>query len=283
MLKTENLFYSYDNGVKKIDTVLDSLNLNIKKGEFVAVLGHNGCGKSTLAKHFNGLLTPLGGNVYVNGINTKDEEKIWEIRRHVGMVFQNPDNQIVANVVEEDVAFAPENLGIPSEEIRKRVDEALKTVDMYHYRKHAPHLLSGGQKQRVAIAGAIAMEPECIVMDEPTAMLDPMGRKEVMETILKLKANKNMTVVLITHYMDEAAMADRVIVMDDGKIVIDDEPHKVFSQVEVLKKLGLDVPQVTELAYCLNKAGIDIDYGVLTVSECADEIMDYVRGVKSGN
>lgn len=283
MLKTENLFYSYDNGVKKIDTILDKLNLNIKKGEFVAVLGHNGCGKSTLAKHFNGLLLPLGGNVYVNGVNTKDEEKIWEIRRQVGMVFQNPDNQIVANVVEEDVAFAPENLGIPSEEIRKRVDNALKTVDMYHCRRHAPHLLSGGQKQRVAIAGAIAMQPDCIVMDEPTAMLDPMGRKEVMETILKLKAQENMTVVLITHYMDEAAMADRVIVMDDGKIVIDDVPKKVFSQVETLKKLGLDVPQVTELAYELNKSGVNIDYDVLTVSECADKIMDYVRSVNSGN
>ena len=283
MLKTENLFYSYDNGVKKIDTVLDKLNLNIKKGEFVAVLGHNGCGKSTLAKHFNGLLIPLGGNVYINGINSKDEEKIWDIRRQVGMVFQNPDNQIVANVVEEDVAFAPENLGVPSDEIRKRVDEALQTVDMYHYRKHAPHLLSGGQKQRVAIAGAIAMRPECIVMDEPTAMLDPMGRKEVLETILKLKAQENMTVVLITHYMDEAALADRVVVMDDGKIVLDDIPKKIFSQVELLKDLGLDVPQVTELAYELNKAGIDINYDVLTVSECADKIIDYVRSVKVGD
>lgn len=283
MLKAENLFYSYDNGVKKVDVVLDKLNLNIKKGEFVAVLGHNGCGKSTLAKHFNGLLLPLGGNVYVGGINTKDEDKIWAIRRKVGMVFQNPDNQIVANVVEEDVAFAPENLGIPSEEIRKRVDDALKTVDMYDYRKHAPHLLSGGQKQRVAIAGAIAMHPECIVMDEPTAMLDPMGRKEVMETILKLKAQENMTVVLITHYMEEAAMADRVIVMDDGKIAIDDTPHKVFSQVEKLKALGLDVPQVTELAYELNGEGIDIDYDVLTVTECADKILDYVRRINGGN
>lgn len=283
MLKTENLFYSYDDGVKKIDTVLDNLNLNIKKGEFVAVLGRNGCGKSTLARHFNGLLLPLGGNVYVNEINTKDEDKIWEIRRKVGMVFQNPDNQLVANVVEEDVAFAPENLGMPSEQIREVVDEALKTVDMYHYRKHAPHLLSGGQKQRVAVAGAIAMHPECIVMDEPTAMLDPMGRKEVMETILKLKAQENMTVVLITHYMDEAAMADRVVVMDDGKVVIDDKPHKVFAQVETLKKLGLDVPQVTELAYALNKDGVDIDYDVLTVTECADRILDYVRRINGGN
>lgn len=281
MLKAENLFYSYDNGVKQIDTVLDNLNLNIKKGEFVAVLGHNGCGKSTLAKHFNGLLIPVVGNVYVNGINTKDEEKIWDIRRQVGMVFQNPDNQIVANVVEEDVAFAPENLGVPSEEIRKRVDEALKIVDMYEYRKHAPHLLSGGQKQRVAIAGAIAMQPECIVMDEPTAMLDPMGRAEVMETVLKLKARENMTVVMITHYMDEAAQADRVVVMDNGKVVIDDVPRKVFSQVELLKKLGLDVPQVTELAYELNCEGENINYDVLTVGECADVIMDYVRSVKS--
>ena len=283
MLKTENLFYSYDNGIKKIDTVLDNLSLEIKKGEFVAVLGHNGCGKSTLAKHFNGLLMPLGGNVYVGGINTKEEDKIWDIRRQVGMVFQNPDNQIVANVVEEDVAFAPENLGVPSDEIRRRVDEALKTVDMYKYRKHAPHLLSGGQKQRVAIAGAIAMEPECIVMDEPTAMLDPMGRAEVMETILKLKAQKKMTVMLITHYMEEAAMADRVIVMDDGRVVIDDVPRKVFSQVEMMKKLGLDVPQVTEFAYELNRDGYDVDYDVLTVGECADKIMDYVRSVKSGN
>ncbi len=283
MLKAENLLYSYDNGVKKVDAVLDNLNLNIKKGEFVAVLGHNGCGKSTLAKHFNGLLLPLGGDVYVQGINTKDEEMLWTIRRQVGMVFQNPDNQIVANVVEEDVAFAPENLGIPSAEIRKRVDDALKTVDMYRYRKHAPHLLSGGQKQRVAIAGAIAMRPECIVMDEPTAMLDPMGRAEVMETILKLKAQENMTVVLITHYMDEAAMADRVVVMDDGHIVIDDTPRNVFSQVELLKSLGLDVPQVTELAYTLNKEGFDVNYDVLTVTECADAIMDYVRSIKSGN
>ena len=283
MLKTENLFYTYDNDVKHIDAVLDGITLEVNKGEFVAVLGHNGCGKSTLAKHFNGLLIPVGGNVYVNGISTKDEEKIWDIRRCVGMVFQNPDNQIVANVVEEDVAFAPENLGVPSEEIRRRVDEALKIVDMYEYRKHAPHLLSGGQKQRVAIAGAIAMQPDCIVMDEPTAMLDPMGRAEVMETVLKLKARENMTVVMITHYMDEAAAADRVVVMDDGKIVIDDVPHKVFSQVELLKSLGLDVPQVTELAYELNREGFEINYDVLTVSECADAVMDYVRSVKSVN
>jgi len=273
MITTENLSYVYDTEEEKNKFVLDGLNIKINKGEFVAVLGHNGCGKSTLAKHFNGLLTPVTGNVYVDGVNTKDEEMLWEIRSRVGMVFQNPDNQIVATVVEEDVAFAPENLGIPSAEIRKRVDEALKIVDMYRFRKHAPHLLSGGQKQRIAIAGAIAMHPECIVMDEPTAMLDPKGRREVMDTILKLNREENMTVVLITHYMDEAAMADRVIVMDDGKVVIDDVPRKVFSQVKTLKGLGLDVPQVTELAYGLNKNGIKIREDVLTVKECADEIM----------
>ena len=263
--------------------MLKDLNLNIRKGEFVAVLGHNGCGKSTFTKLCNGLLLPVAGNVYVDGFNTKNEEMLWEIRRRVGMVFQNPDNQIVATVVEEDVAFAPENLGVPSQEIRQRVDEALKIVDMYRFRKHAPHLLSGGQKQRVAIAGAIAMHPECIVMDEPTAMLDPKGRSEVMETILKLKNEENMTIVLITHYMDEAARADRVVVMDEGKVVMDDTPHRVFSQVKTLKELGLDVPQVTELAYGLNKAGIPINFDVLTVTECADEIMKYLEVAQRGH
>ncbi|MBO5930571.1 MAG: energy-coupling factor transporter ATPase, partial [Clostridia bacterium] len=263
--------------------VLEGLDLTIKKGEFVAILGHNGCGKSTLAKHFNGLLMPVCGNVYVDGVNTKDEEKLWDIRRNVGMVFQNPDNQIVATVVEEDVAFAPENLGVPTEEIRKRVDEALKIVDMYRFRKHAPHLLSGGQKQRVAIAGAIAMRPACIVMDEPTAMLDPKGRSEVMDTILKLKQEENMTIVLITHYMDEAVKADRVVVMDAGKIVMNDTPKKVFSQVKRLKELGLDVPQVTELAYGLKKQGVAIESDVLTVNECADEIMRVLEGMQHGN
>ena len=276
MISAENLSFKYETEGNSF--VLDKLNINIKEGEFVAILGHNGCGKSTLAKHFNGLLMPIGGNVLVGGLNTKDEDMLWEIRKRVGMVFQNPDNQIVATVVEEDVAFAPENLGIPSAEIRKRVDDALKVVDMYRFRKHAPHLLSGGQKQRVAIAGAIAMRPECIVMDEPTAMLDPKGRSEVIDTILKLKSEEKMTVVLITHFMEEAALADRVVVMDKGNIVMDDCPKKVFSQVKKLKELGLDVPQVTELLYELNRTGLDINYDILTVNECADEIMRVLGG-----
>ena len=276
MISAENLSFKYETEGNSF--VLDKLNINIKEGEFVAILGHNGCGKSTLAKHFNGLLLPIGGNVLVGGLNTKDEDMLWEIRKRVGMVFQNPDNQIVATVVEEDVAFAPENLGIPSAEIRKRVDDALKVVDMYRFRKHAPHLLSGGQKQRVAIAGAIAMRPECIVMDEPTAMLDPKGRSEVIDTILKLKNEEKMTVVLITHFMEEAALADRVVVMDKGNIVMDDCPKKVFSQVKKIKELGLDVPQVTELLYELNRTGLDINYDILTVNECADEIMRVLGG-----
>ena len=276
MIRTENLSYAYHTEEQESPFVLKGLNLRIRKGEFVAVLGHNGCGKSTLAKHFNGLLLPVAGTVYVGGVDTKDENMLWDIRSRVGMVFQNPDNQIVANVVEEDVAFAPENLGLPSAEIRRRVDEALKIVDMYRFRKHAPHLLSGGQKQRVAIAGAIAMSPECIVMDEPTAMLDPKGRSEVMDTILKLKEQEHMTIVLVTHYMDEAAKADRVVVMDKGQIVLDGTPKEVFSKVKRIRELGLDVPQVTELAYSLNCAGIPVNYDVLTVSECADEIMKHV-------
>ena len=278
MISTENLSFKYTSEYGESDFILDGLDLNIKKGEFVAVLGHNGCGKSTLAKHLNGLLLPVGGNVYVGGLNTKDENLLWEIRKTVGMVFQNPDNQIVATVVEEDVAFAPENLGVPSEEIRERVDDALKVVDMYRFRKHAPHLLSGGQKQRVAIAGALAMKPQCIVMDEPTAMLDPKGRSEVMDTILKLKNEEHMTVVLITHYMDEAAHADRVVVMDKGKIVMDNTPKKVFSEVKRMKELGLDVPQTTELLYELSKSGIGVNYDILSVEECADEIMKVLGG-----
>ncbi len=272
MIKTEHLQYTYRTDKTPIEFVLDDVNIEIKSGEFVAVLGHNGCGKSTLAKHFNGLLLPTGGNVYVSGMDTKDEELYWNVRRAVGMVFQNPDNQLVATVVEEDVAFAPENLGVPSEEIRNRVDGALKAVGMYEYRKHAPHRLSGGQKQRVAIAGAIAMRPKCIVLDEPTAMLDPQGRKEVIRTIKSLK-KEGMTVVLITHYMDEAAQADRVIVMDDGNVILDDIPKKVFSEVKLLKKIGLDVPQVTELLYDLKMAGFPVNYDILTVEECADELM----------
>ncbi|MBR5156450.1 MAG: energy-coupling factor transporter ATPase [Clostridia bacterium] len=271
MIKTEHLQYTYRTDKTPIEFVLDDVNIEIKTGEFVAVLGHNGCGKSTLAKHFNGLLLPTGGNVYVSGMDTKDEELYWNVRRSVGMVFQNPDNQLVATVVEEDVAFAPENLGIPSEEIRERVDSALKAVGMYEYRKHAPHRLSGGQKQRIAIAGAIAMRPQCIVLDEPTAMLDPQGRKEVINTIKKLK-DEGMTVVLITHYMEEATKADRVIVMDKGNVVLDDVPRNVFKEVKLLKKIGLDVPQVTELLYNLKKAGLPVNYDVLTVEECADEL-----------
>ncbi|MBE7009922.1 MAG: energy-coupling factor transporter ATPase [Ruminococcaceae bacterium] len=274
MIKTENLHFAYNAGENEdIKFVLDDVSILIQPGEFVAVLGHNGCGKSTLAKQFNGLLLPTGGTVYVDNMDTKQESHYWDIRKSVGMVFQNPDNQIVATVVEEDVAFAPENLGVPSKEIRKRVDEALKTVDMYEMRHHAPHLLSGGQKQRVAIAGAIAMDPKCIVFDEPTAMLDPKGRKEVLETIIKLKTEKKMTVVLITHYMDEAVMADRVIVMDKGKVLRDDVPRNIFSEVSFLKGLGLDVPQVTELCYLLKKAGLPINHNVLTVEECAQELM----------
>jgi energy-coupling factor transport system ATP-binding protein len=276
MIKTKHLQYAYRTDKTPIQFVLDDVNIEIKSGEFVAVLGHNGCGKSTLAKHFNGLLLPTGGNVYVCDMDTKDEELCWDVRRSVGMVFQNPDNQLVATVVEEDVAFAPENLGVPSEEIRKRVDEALKAVGMYEYRKHAPHRLSGGQKQRIAIAGAIAMRPKCIVLDEPTAMLDPKGRKEVLETIKKLKEEENMTVVLITHYMDEAAKADRVIVMDKGNVLLDDTPRKVFEEVKLLKKIGLDVPQVTELLYELKKAGMPIEHDVLTVEECADRLMEFI-------
>ena len=273
MIKAEHLRYAYNAAeTEELKFALDDVDLTVSEGEFVAVLGHNGCGKSTLAKHFNGLLLPSGGKVYVSGMDTKDDAYYWDIRKTVGMVFQNPDNQLVATVVEEDVAFAPENLGVPSDEIRKRVDEALKTVDMYEMRRHAPHLLSGGQKQRVAIAGVIAMEPKCIVFDEPTAMLDPKGRREVIDTILKLKNEKHMTVVLITHYMEEAVKADRVVVMDKGKIVIDDVPKKVLSQVRLLKSLGLDVPQVTELCYLLNKAGLSLPNDILTVQECADEL-----------
>ncbi|MBQ3226508.1 MAG: energy-coupling factor transporter ATPase [Clostridia bacterium] len=272
MIKTEHLEYSYTSNQTPIRFALDDINLEIKEGEFVAVLGHNGCGKSTLAKHFNGLFLPTGGNVYVMGMDTKDESLYWEVRRNVGMVFQNPDNQLVATVVEEDVAFAPENLGVPSEEIRKRVDEALHTVGMYEYRRHAPHRLSGGQKQRIAIAGALAMRPKCIVLDEPTAMLDPKGRREVLESIQRLKEEEKMTVVLITHYMDEAAQADRVIVMDEGSVLLDDVPKKVFSEVKLLKKIGLDVPQVTELLYELKKAGLPVRHDILTVEECAEEL-----------
>lgn len=252
--------------------VLENINLEIPKGQFLAVLGHNGCGKSTLAKHFNGILTGNSGKVYVNGIDTADDDRIYDVRQTVGMVFQNPDNQLVATIVEEDVAFAPENLGIPPAEIRERVDEALNAVDMYKYRLHSAHQLSGGQKQRIAIAGVIAMRPQCIVLDEPTAMLDPKGRRSVMKTIKRLNKEFGITVVLITHYMDEAAQAERVVVMDSGKIIMDDIPKKIFSQVEKLNEVGLDVPQVTQLAYELKKEGIDISLEVLTEEDMLEEI-----------
>ena len=273
-IRTEHLKFSYDaqsesGGVM----VFDDLNLSIEEGSFVAVLGHTGCGKSTLAKHFNAVLLPEGGSVQVFGMDTSDESLLVDIRRTVGMVFQNPDNQMVANVVEEDVAFAPENLGVPSEEIRRRVDEALKLVGMYDYRLHAPHLLSGGQKQRVAIAGVIAMRPRCIVLDEPTAMLDPHGREEVISTIERLNREMGITVVLITHHMTEAIRAQRVIVMDAGRILADGTPKEVFPQVELLESVGLTVPATTKVLYALNQAGFDLPLDALSTEECAQVLL----------
>ena len=273
IIKTQQLRFSYAADEGSVPpVVLDGVDLEIAEGSFVAVLGHNGSGKSTLAKHMNAILLPTGGKVYVSGIDTADEDALLDIRRTVGMVFQNPDNQIVANVVEEDVAFAPENLGVPSEEIRRRVDEALRQVGMYEYREHAPHLLSGGQKQRVAIAGVIAMRPRCIVLDEPTAMLDPIGRSEVMKTIRALNRTSGVTVVLITHHMDEAAMADRLVVMAKGKIVSDGPPRQVFRQVEALKSGGLTVPETTELLWQLRQAGVDVPLDALSDEECAQAL-----------
>lgn len=277
MIRFENVSFEYSGNEKK---ALNNIDLTIKKGEFVAILGHNGSGKSTLAKHTNGILRPTSGKVYINNMDTSIEENIFKIRRICGMVFQNPDNQIVATMVEEDVAFAPENLGVPQEEIRKRVDSALKAVNMLEYKDRAPHTLSGGQKQRIAIAGIIAMLPECIVLDEPTAMLDPSGRREVMAAIATLNRHLGMTVVLITHYMNEAAQADRVIVMDEGRIILDDTPHEIFSNVSLLRSVGLDVPQTTELMYLLQKAGIKVPEGVLTVSECVDAVADILEGCR---
>lgn len=260
---------------------LKGVSLTIEKGSFVAVLGHNGSGKSTLAKHLNAILLPTSGSVLVDGMDTSDETKTLDIRRKVGMVFQNPDNQIVANVVEDDVAFAPENLGVPSEEIRRRVDVALKQVDMYEFRLHAPHLLSGGQKQRVAIAGVIAMDPEVVVLDEPTAMLDPKGRSEVIKTVTELCRTRGITVVLITHHMSECIGADRLIVMSDGSIVADGTPQEVFSQVELMRSEGLGVPATTELLYELNKSGYRLPLTALTVEECADEIAKEFGNVRN--
>lgn len=268
-IHAENVTFQYRyEGEKPGKEVLSGVTIDIHEGEFVALLGHNGSGKSTLAKHFNAMLLPAGGRVLVEGLDTLKEEDKFEIRRRVGMVLQNPDNQLVASIVEEDVAFGPENLGLPPEEIRARVDDALKAVEMYEYRHNAPYKLSGGQKQRVAIAGIIAMRPKSIVLDEPTAMLDPRGRTEVMNTIRKLNREKGITIVLITHYMDEAVQADRVVVMDDGKILVDGAPRKVFSQVELLKAHQLDVPQATELCYQLRACGYSLPEGILDEEEC---------------
>ena len=277
-IQTEHLAYQYP-GVDNTPgvAVFEDLNISIEEGSFVAILGSNGCGKSTLAKHFNAILLPSGGKVYVCGMDTAQEDRIIPIRRKVGMVFQNPDNQIVANVVEEDVAFGPENLGVASPMIRKRVDEALKQVDMYQYREHAPHLLSGGQKQRVAIAGVIAMEPKFIVLDEPTAMLDPKGRREVMQTVSRLNREKGITVVLITHHMDEAAMAQRVVVLHKGQVALDGTPKEVFSQVEVLHGIGLAAPETVELCNDLNHQGFHLPLDCLDAEECAQAIYDTLR------
>ena len=273
MIECRNIVFKYtasENQEEKI--AINDVNLQITEGEFIAILGHNGSGKSTMAKHMNALLIPTDGKMLVNKMDTSDMNNLWNIRETAGMVFQNPDNQLVATIVEEDVAFGPENLGVPPEEIRKRVDEALERVGMSEYKKHAPHLLSGGQKQRIAIAGILAMKPKCIIFDEPTAMLDPSGRKEVLDTIIDLNRNYGITVILITHYMDEAAKADRIVVMDKGKLILDGKPRDVFSNVEKMKNIGLDVPQVTELSYELQKVGINIDTRILDVNEMVNAI-----------
>ena len=273
IIQTENVQFAYpaEEGAAA-PLALDGVTLSIARGSFVVVLGHNGSGKSTLAKTFNGVLLPSGGRVLVEGMDTRDEEKLLAIRQRVGMVFQNPDNQIVANVVEEDVAFAPENLGVPTEEIRRRVDDALAAVGMSEFVRHAPHLLSGGQKQRIAIAGVLAMEPACIVLDEATAMLDPVGRREVLSTVHRLNREKGITVVLITHHMDEAEEADRVVVMDDGKVAMDGTPREVFTQVDALRSMGLTVPDTVDLLDRLRRDGVDVPLDALTVEECADAV-----------
>lgn len=272
ILEVKNVTYEYTDEEKTFAAV-KNLSLNIERGSFTVILGHNGSGKSTLAKMLNGLNKPTSGDVFADGINTKDEETEIEVKRKVGMVFQNPDNQIIASIVEEDVAFGPENLGIPPKEIEKRVEDALKAVDMWEFRKSTPHHLSGGQKQRIAIAGIIAMQPECLVLDEPTAMLDPKGRAEIISTLHRLNREKGITVVLITHYMEEAENADRVIVMNDGEIIADDKPKVIFSDVERLKKVGLDVPQTAELLYNLKKNGFAVDTHALSIKEAAEQII----------
>lgn len=275
MIKCTNVSFKYirnEDGISEEKYAVKNVNLQVKKGEFLVVLGHNGSGKSTIAKHMNALLLPTEGTVIVDGLDTNDTENVWNIRSKAGMVFQNPDNQLVATIVEEDVAFGPENLGIEPFEIRRRVDESLKKVGMSEYKRHAPHLLSGGQKQRIAIAGILAIQPKCIIFDEPTAMLDPSGRKEVLKNIKEINEKYGITIVLITHYMDEAAQADRIIVMDDGNVKMEGSPREIFPQVEHMKKIGLDVPQVTELAYELRKEGINISEKILNVDEMVEEI-----------
>lgn len=278
IIKAKDLIFEYirrdeEGNVEGINRAIDAVNLDIEKGQFIAVLGHNGSGKSTLAKHINAILMPTEGTLWVNGMDTASDEHIWDIRQTAGMVFQNPDNQIIGNVVEEDVGFGPENLGVPTDEIWTRVEECLKNVGMYEYRKHSPNKLSGGQKQRIAIAGIMAMKPDCIVLDEPTAMLDPIGRKEVIRTITELNKKEKVTVILITHYMEEVVHADHVIVMDKGRIVMQGTPREIFSQVEELKKYRLDVPQVTLLAHELNKRGLLIPKGVLSIEELTEALL----------
>ena len=277
IISAQDVRFSYVTAEGVAPIVLNGVSLDIEDGSFVAVLGHNGSGKSTLAKHMNAILLPTGGKVYVSGMDTSDDRLLLDIRRTVGMVFQNPDNQIVANVVEEDVAFAPENLGVPSDEIRRRVDDALKAVGMYEYREHAPHLLSGGQKQRIAIAGVIAMQPRCIVLDEPTAMLDPIGRADVLRTIKTLNRERGVTVVLITHHMDEAAQADRLVVMAKGKVIADGTPKEVFQDVEGLKAVGLTVPDTTELLWQLRQDGLDLPLDALSDEECAQALYQLLK------
>ena len=277
IINAQELVFAYPG---EQEAALDRVSLSVRQGDMVAVLGHNGSGKSTLAKHLNAILLPQGGVCYVGGINTADEDRLLDLRRTAGMVFQNPDNQIVATIVEEDVAFGLENLGIEPDEIRQRVDEALKEVGMYDYRLHAPHQLSGGQKQRIAIAGIIAMMPKLIILDEPTAMLDPRGREEVIDTITRLNREFGVTIILITHYMDEAAACRRVIVMDDGKVLLDDTPKAVFSHVSLLKKVGLDVPQATEIVYELRRSGIDLPKDIITDEECVEALARLLSAAK---
>ena len=282
IVKAAKLVYEYirrdeEENIEEVNRAIDGVDVDIKKGDFVAVLGHNGSGKSTLAKHVNGLLLPTEGTVWVGDMDTRDEEHIWDVRKTAGMVFQNPDNQIIGNIVEEDVGFGPENIGVPTEEIWKRVEESLKAVGMTAYRLQSPNKLSGGQKQRVAIAGVMAMKPECIILDEPTAMLDPNGRKEVIRTIHELNRAEGITVLLITHYIEEAIEADRIIVMDDGRIVMDGQPREIFSRVKELKSHGLDVPQVTELAWELKEAGMPLTDGILSREELVEQLVPLLR------